>query len=114
MRWALLGVAGLGFASLWGVGLEHVLFAAFLVMFTNFATFCVLYDRPEDRARMRVTEQLRRLHPNTDAAQRLATATIAPTAADRDLGFGPMTLLNLATGIAGAGFLVWGILLRLL
>jgi hypothetical protein len=30
------------------------------------------------------------------------------------LGFGPMTLLNLATGIAGAGLLVWGVVLRIL
>jgi hypothetical protein len=54
------------------------------------------------------------MQPNTDAAQRLATASIAPTAQDRHLGFGPMTILNLATGIAGAGLLVWGIVLRIL
>jgi hypothetical protein len=78
------------------------------------ASFCVLYDRPKDRARLRVTGQLRRMQPNTDAAQRLATASIAPTAQDRHLGFGPMTILNLATGIAGAGLLVWGIVLRIL
>jgi hypothetical protein len=82
-------------------------------MFANFATFCVLYDRPKDRARSRVTEQLRRMQPNTDAAQRLATASITPTVADRQLGFGPMTILNLATGIAGIGFLAWAIMLRI-
>lgn len=113
MRWTLLGIAACAFASLWGVGHGYVLFAAFLVLFANFATFCVLYDRPKDRARLRVTDQLRRMQPNTDAAQRLATAVIAPTVADRHLGFGPMTILNLATGIAGIGLLAWGIMLRI-
>jgi hypothetical protein len=53
------------------------------------------------------------MQPNTDAAQRLATASITPTVADRQLGFGPMTILNLATGIAGIGFLAWAIMLRI-
>lgn len=114
MRWTLLATAGCAFASLWGVGPGYALFAAFLVLFANFATFCVLYDRPKDRARLRIADRLRRLHPNTDLAQRLETAPITPTAADRRLGFGPMTLLNLATGIAGAGLLVWGVVLRIL
>ena len=114
MRWTLLGIAVCGFLSLWGVGPGYALFVAFLVMFANFATFCVLYDRPKDRARLRIADQLRRLHPNTDVAQRLATAPVTSTAADRRLGFGPMTLLNLATGIAGAGLLVWGVVLRIL
>ena len=109
----LLGIAVCGFLSLWSVGPGYALFGSFLVMFANFATFCVLYDRPKDRARLRVADHLRRLHPNTDMAQRLATAPIAPTAADRHLGFGPMTVLNLATGIAGIGLLAWGIVLRI-
>ena len=113
MRWMFVGIAVLAFASLWGMGPGYALFVAFLVMFANFATFCVLYDRPKDRARLRITDQLRRLQPNTDAAQRMATATITPTADDRHLGFGPMTILNLATGIAASCLLLWGILLRL-
>lgn len=112
MRWTFLGIAACAFASLWGVGHGYALFAAFLVLFANFATFCVLYDRPKDRARLRVTDQLRRMQPNTDAAQRLATASITPTVADRQLGFGPMTVLNLATGVAGSALLIWGIVLR--
>jgi hypothetical protein len=112
MRWTLLAIAGCGFASLWGVGPGYALFIAFLVMFANFATFCLLYDRPKERARLRVAEYLRRLHPNTDMAQRLATAPIAPTASDRHLGLGPMSVLNLATGIAAIALLIWGVVLR--
>jgi hypothetical protein len=35
------------------------------------------------------------------------------TAADRQLEFGPMTLVNLATGIAAIGLLICGIVLRI-
>jgi hypothetical protein len=45
-------------------------------------------------------------------AQRLATAPIAPTASDRHLGLGPMSVLNLATGIAAIALLIWGVVLR--
>jgi hypothetical protein len=112
MRWAFLGIATCAVVSLWGIGPGYALFAAFCVLFANFATLCVLYERPKNRARSRIADRLRRLHPNTDMAQRLATATITPTAADRRLGFGPMPLLNLATAVAGGGLLIWGIVLR--
>ena len=112
MRWIFLALAACGFAVLWGVAPGYGLFAAFLVLFANFATFCVLYNRPMDRARQRVTEALRRLHRHSEMAQRLATARIAPSVADRRLGLGPLPVLNLVTGIAGAGFLVWGLVLR--
>ena len=113
MRWTFLGIAFCAFASLWGVGPGYALLIAFLVLFTNFATFCVLYDRPSDRARERVAAQLRTLHPYADTAQRLATAPVTITAADRHLGIGPMTILNLATGIAATCLLIWGVVLRL-
>ncbi len=113
MRWMLLGVAICGFASLWGVAPGYALFAAFLVMFANFATFCLLFERPNERARFRVAEELRRLPANIDMAQRLETAPITLTAADRQLEFGPMTLVNLATGIAAIGLLICGIVLRI-
>lgn len=112
MRWGLLGIAVCAFVVLWGAGWGYALFAAFLVMFVNFATFCFLYERPNDRARLRVAQLLGSLHPNTDMAQRLATAPITATAADRRLGFGPMTLLNLVTGIGAAGLLILGFILR--
>jgi hypothetical protein len=112
MRWTLLGITAFGFVSLWGVGPGYAVFAAFLVMFTNFGTLCILYERPKDRARFRIANHLRQLNPNTDMAQRLATAPITLTAADRHLGFGPMTVLNLATGAAGSALLIWGIVLR--
>lgn len=112
MRWTFLAIAVGAFASLWGIGPDLAMPVAFLVLFTNFATFCLLYDRPKNRARHRIVEQLRGLHPNSDVAQRLSTATISTIPSDHRLGLGPMTLLNLATAIASAALLLWGISLR--
>jgi hypothetical protein len=112
MRWILLGIAVCGFLSLWGVAPGLAMLAAFVVMFVNFASFCLLYDRPTERARLRVAQRLEGMNPHTDTAQRLAAMQITPTTADRQLGLGPMTLLNLGTGIAAAAELIWGIVLR--
>jgi hypothetical protein len=112
LRWALLGIALLAFASLWGQGQEYVLLGAFVVMFANFATFCLLYDKPQERARLRVAEHSRQQTPNSAMAQRLEMAPLTLTAADRNLGFGRMTIANFVTGLAAVGLLGWGIFLR--
>lgn len=112
MRWTFLVIACVALVSLWGVGPGYALFAAFLVLFANFATFCVLYDRPKDRARDRIAAQFRGLHPHADVSQRLATAPIAVIADDCRLGFGAMTIANLATGVVASGLLIWGMVLR--
>jgi hypothetical protein len=112
MRWWFLGISACAVVSVWGVGPAYALLAALCVLFANFATLCVLYERPRNRARSRVEDRLRLLNPNTDLAQRLATLPIKPTAADRRLGFGPMPLLNLCTAVAAGGLLIWGVVLR--
>ena len=117
MRWAFLIIAVCAVAMLWGVGPEYAKYAAFLVLFVNFATVCMQYDDPIRRARRRVADQLSRLKPGggqADLYQRLQSAAPKPTEADRRARYGPMTLLNIATGLAAAGLLVWGILLRVL
>lgn len=113
MRWAFLAAAVSAFAILFGVGPRYGLYAAFLVMFVNFATLCLQYDDPIKHARARVAAQLRGLNRNTDVAQRLETAKVKPTAEDRRRQMGPITLLNLVSGLAAIGLLVWGIMLWL-
>lgn len=112
MRGTFLALTACSFACLWGVGQEYVLFVSFVILFANFTTFCLLYNVPVDRARRRITEQLRLASPHSDAAQRLATAVIKPTAGDRHLGFGPMPVVNLVTGLMGIALLAWGIIVR--
>ena len=114
MRWIFLIVTIGAFITLFGVGHTYVQVAAFIVMFTNFATFCILYERPMERARDRVEHQLRHMTPNSDEAQRLESAVIMTTEADRHLGVGPQTILNVATGLAGAVLLLWGLVLRVM
>ena len=117
MRWAFLIIAVCAVVMLWGVGPEYAVYAAFLVLFANFATVCLQYDDPVRRARQRVANQLSRLKPggrNADLFQRLQSSTPNPTVDDRRVRYGLMTLLNIATGLAAAGLLVWGILLRVL
>jgi hypothetical protein len=117
MRWAFLIIAVCAVGVLWGVGPEYAVYAAFLVLFANFATVCVQYDDPIRRARRRVADRLSRLKPggrHADLYQQLQSAAPKPTTDDRRVRYGPMTLLNVATGLAAAGLLVWGILLRVL
>jgi len=117
MRWALLIVAVAAVVMLFGVGPAYAVYAAFLVLFVNFATVCLLYDDPLRRARQRVAQRLAQLKPggrNAELYQRLQSATPKPTADDRRVRYGAMTLLNIATGLAAAGLLIWGIVLRTL
>jgi hypothetical protein len=117
MRWAFLIIAVGAFAMLFGVGPSYAVYVAFLVLFVNFATVCLQYDDPLKRARQRVTDQLSTMKPGgkqADLYQRLQSATPKPTAEDRRVRYGPMTLLNIATGVAAAALLVWGIVLRFL
>jgi hypothetical protein len=113
IRWIFLAIAACSFVSVWGQVPIYVLLAAFLLAFGNFATFCILYDRPQNRAQLRVAAHLKRTQPYTDVAPRLQKMSVTTTAADRHLGYGLMPMLNLATGIAASGLLVWGIILRI-
>ena len=115
MRWVFLIIAAAAVVMLFGVGPSYAVYTAFLVLFVNFATVCLQYDDPLKRARQRVADRLSSLKPggrNADLYQRLQSATPKPSAEDRCVRYGPMTLLNIATGVAAAGLLVWGILLR--
>jgi hypothetical protein len=115
MKWAYLIIAVAAVVMLFGVGPAYVVYLAFLVLFVNFATLCLQYDDPIKRARRRMADQLSQLKPggrHADLYQRLQSATPKPTADDRRVRYGPMTFLNIATGIIAAGLLVWGIVLR--
>jgi hypothetical protein len=113
VRWIFFGIAIAAPASLWGTGQPYMLLAAFLVLFGNFATFCLLYDMPMNQARSRVKERLRTLQPNSDLAQRLESAPIRLTSTDKRLALSPLTVSSLATGIAACVLLIWGLVSRI-
>jgi hypothetical protein len=115
MRWAFLIIGVVAVVLLFGVGPEYAGYVAFFVLFANFATVCVQYDEPLRRARNRVKEQLSHLKPsgrNAELYHQLQSATPKPTVDDRRVRYGPVTLLNIATGLGATGLLVWAIVLR--
>lgn len=111
LRWLLL-VAGIAaIALMLAVGSQLTVFLAFGLAFGNFATMCIQFDGPVDRARARMKAKLLAVQPQSDAHQRMETATIRATSADRRHPMNTMTVLNLATGIACFAMLAWGVVL---
>lgn len=116
MRWAFLIIAVAAVVMLFGMQPKYAAYFAFLVLFINFATVCLQYDDPIKRARRRVAMRLSQMHPkgaDPEFYQRLQSATPTPTADERRVRYGPLTVLNLATGIAATGLLVWAVVMRL-
>lgn len=111
LRWLFLVAGIVAFAIMLSVGSQLTVFLAFVLTFGNFATMCIQFDGPIDRARARMKARLLALHPNSDAHQRSETATIRATSADRHHPMNTITALNLATGIACFAMLAWGIVL---
>jgi hypothetical protein len=111
LRWLFLvaGIAAL--AIMFAVGSQIAIILAFGIVFGNFATLCIQFNGPVDRARARMRSQLVGLQWNSDAHQRMDTATIAVTPADRAHPMNTMTMLNIASGVACFAMLAWGIIL---
>jgi hypothetical protein len=116
IRWIFL-IASIGaVAVLFGVEPKYPLYSSFVVLCINFATFCLQFDDAVNRARQRVNSQLSRLGPaglHAEEYQRLQSATLKTTVDDRATRYGPMTIANIVSGLAGIGFLLWGIVLRI-
>jgi len=111
LRWLFL-VAGIAaFALMLAFGSQLTVFLAFCLAFGNFATMCIQFDGPANRAQARMKARLLALHPNSDAHQRMETARIEVTSADRRHPKNAMTVLNIVTGIACLAMLAWGIAL---
>lgn len=111
LRWIFLAAGVGGFALMAALGPQMLNFASFGVMFANFATFCLQYNGPVERAQARLQGELVLTQPNSDARQRLETMIARPTEFERQQPMNLMTMLNYATGVAGIAFLVWGIVL---
>ena len=111
LRWIFLAAGIAAVAIMVAVGSQLAVFLAFVAVFGNFATMCIQYDGPKDRARARMKSQLVGLHPHSDAHQRMDTATIRATSVDRHHPMNTMTALNWAAGIACIAMLAWGLVI---
>jgi hypothetical protein len=115
IRWAFL-VACLGaVAMLFGVEPKNALYTSFVVLCLNFATFCLQYDDALNRAKGRMATQMGRISSSglhAEEYHRLQSTRVTTTAEDRVTRYGPMTMLNIVSGLAGIGLLTWGLIMR--
>jgi hypothetical protein len=115
MRWLFLVAGVAAVAMLFGVGPSMGLLAAFVALGLNFATFCIQYDDPVNRARNRVNHRISLLSPggvHTEELQRLQSSALNVTTDDRRVRYTFLTWVNLASGVASVGLLMWGLALR--
>ncbi len=114
--WTSLGASAAAVALLFGVGPTWGMGLAFLILAVCFATFCLLYDEPVRRARSRIARQLSGISStgvNAEEHHRIRSMAVKPTSDDRKMEMSPMMIVHLASGAAGAGLAVWGLVLRL-
>ena len=85
------------------------------VLAVAFATFCMLYDEPTNRARHRIASQMASMSDkgvHADEFQRLQSMKATPNEGDKEFRLTLMSGLHVASGIAAAGLLIWAIIAR--
>ena len=115
MRWLFMLVNALALALFFGREPPIAFYLAFALLAANFASFCLLYDEPLKRATQRVEQQMLQLSGkglHAEQYQRLQSMKVTATADDRKFRLTFMSGLNLATGAAGCGMLMWALLAR--
>ncbi len=113
IRWLFIvaGVAGFGL-MVWH-GTQMAALVAFIALLATFATFCLQYEGPNDRARARVQAALMKLQPNSDARTRLESAKVVPSAIEKNHPMNAMTMLNIVSGVACMIICAWAVWLWL-
>ena len=89
MKWIFLAAAIASCFLIYNQAHQYVLFAAFGIAFINFATFCMQYEDPANRARFRAEERLKQLKPggvDADELSRLRARSSPPTAPSAGMG----------------------------
>lgn len=116
LGWLFMLVCALALGLFFGINPQIGFYLAFLALALNFATFCLLYDEPFKRARYRIEQQLLQISAqgvHAEEYQRLQSRKVVATVEDRAFRLTPISGVNLATGIAGAGILAWAMIARM-
>jgi hypothetical protein len=82
----------------------------------SFTAFCLMYDEPVNRARIRIAEQMTRISQHgvhADEYQRLQSMKVTPTAGDKKFHLTVLSGMGVASGLMGAVMLAWGLFARL-
>ena len=115
MGWIYMIVSLAAAAMLYGTGHRPELIAALIVLSISFATFCLMYELPMNRAKQRIAGQLASISSrgvHSEDFQRLQSMSVTPNADEKAFRWTPLSAMNMATGVAGAALLVWAIVVR--
>ena len=117
MGWIYMILSGIAAGLSFGAEPRIAFYLSLAVFAASFASFCLLYDEPLKRARGRMVERMGRLSGqgvHAEEYQRLQSMAVTPTDEDKQFRLTLMSGINVASGIAGLGMLVWAALIRLL
>jgi hypothetical protein len=115
MRWMYMIMSGVAAYLFFGHGPMLAFYGSVLVLAVSFATFCLLYDEPIRRAAHRVNIRLGQITSkgiHADEYQRLQSSAAVATADDKRFRWTPMSITNVAAGLAGAMLLLWAVMIR--
>lgn len=115
MGWLFMLLCAGATALFFNVEPRMAFYVAFLILAANFASFCLLYDVPINRARQRISQQMSQMSPTGMQAneyQRLQSMKVIATEDDKRFRWTIMSGVNIITGIAGGVMLVWAIIAR--
>ena len=116
LGWLFMLACGLALGLLFGVKPQIAFYFAFIAMALNFATFCLLYDKPFKRARYRTERQLLQISAHgmhAEEYQRLQSRKVVATAEDRRFRLTLLSGMNILTGVVGLGLMCWGVIARM-
>lgn len=116
MGWIYMILSGVAVGFSFGVKPTIAFYLSLVVFAISFATFCLLYDEPLKRARGRIGVRMGSLSGHgidADEYQRLQSMAVTPTDEDKQFHLTVMSGINVGSGIAGLGLLVWAALIRL-
>jgi hypothetical protein len=89
-------------------------YIALVVLGVSFASFCLLYDEPVKRAAFRIAQRMSQISArglHGEEFQRLQAMTAVVTAEDKKFRLTILSAINVASGVAGMGLLVWALIL---
>jgi hypothetical protein len=115
MGWFFMIASLVAVGLFYGIEPRIGLYLSLVVLAVSFATFCLLYDEPLNRARRRMATQMGALSGkgiHAEEFQRLQSTKVKPGDADKVFRLTFMSGLNVASGIAAAGMLIWALLAR--
>ncbi len=116
LKWIFVTAGITSVALLFGRASLYFMIGSFGVAFANFATMCLQYEEPANRARARMRERLAHMKPgyqHSEEFQRAQSSTPKVLPEDRALRWDVLTVINLVSGVAALGLCAYGLMLMM-